>query len=71
MTTIPITVAMTVCCDCIEFLQVLGGESRERNLADMLDNGQAKIVNVRIEDDAVRQVNLEAGYEAWRKAYGD
>lgn len=40
-------------------------------LAALLGDCETEIVTVRIEDDAVRQANLEAGYEAWRKAYGD
>ena len=69
MTTAVVT--LDIRADCVEFLAAANGESRERNLADMLDNGQATIVNVRIEDPTVRQANLEAGYDAWRKAYGD
>ncbi len=72
MTTAVVT--LDIRADCVEFLAAANGESRERNLADMLDNGQATIVNVRIEDadaDAKRQANLEQAYADWRRAYGD
>lgn len=51
-TTDPIAAVVTLAVrsDCAEYLRETPGESRERNLADMLDSGQATITNIRIDD---------------------
>lgn len=44
---VTVIVTLAVRSDCLEYLDATPGESRERNLADMLDSNQATIVYVR------------------------